>query len=237
MDASKAHLIKDQILRPWILNDPFDDLIKEECYELDKASRRTAPFKKAGDYGISSLDREPRELIEIEKLLLNLDSYPVITKHLKIDAKNVRHSAERPQTQEKGHHQNEVTPTSEKHLEIPMNHLAEILNLENGIRQIPSAQQPRSKHSVRRFVNYTDKAPKASIYGTTRRKASMQSVSYKSRKGPTVVDTSTESFHRFLQKQVRPWALYAAVRGHLALLQRAIAFMKLILLHSWQPLL
>ena len=47
------HLIKDQTLRPWTLNEPFDDHIKEECYELDKASRRTAPFKNAGDDGQS----------------------------------------------------------------------------------------------------------------------------------------------------------------------------------------
>ena len=42
--------LKDQSLRPWTLDFAFDESIAQECSELEKAMRRTAPFKKGGDY-------------------------------------------------------------------------------------------------------------------------------------------------------------------------------------------
>ena len=42
--------VVDQKLRPWTLDVDFDESISLECGELDKAMRRTSPFKKGGDY-------------------------------------------------------------------------------------------------------------------------------------------------------------------------------------------
>jgi hypothetical protein len=78
MSTVKAQAINDRILRPWIVNEDGDELVNHELSELEKAARRTSPYKKAGDFGLSSLDVQPKEMIEIEKLLLNLDSYPII---------------------------------------------------------------------------------------------------------------------------------------------------------------
>lgn len=97
MTTSKEHMINDRILRPWLVNDIEDEYLKQQCYELDKAARRSAPYKKAGDYGPSSLDVQPRELIEIEKLLLNLDSYPIIKKKHPSDREEVLKPTQLPQ--------------------------------------------------------------------------------------------------------------------------------------------
>jgi hypothetical protein len=78
MSTFKAQAINDRDLRPWIVNDDGDELVNYELSELEKAARRTAPYKKAGDFGLSSLDVQPKEMIEIEKLLLNLNSYPTV---------------------------------------------------------------------------------------------------------------------------------------------------------------
>lgn len=48
---AKLGKLKDQSLRPWTLDFEFDESINAECSELDKTLRRTAPFKKGGDYG------------------------------------------------------------------------------------------------------------------------------------------------------------------------------------------
>jgi hypothetical protein len=108
MSTFKAQLINDRILRPWIVNEDDDEQLRNDCNDLDIAARRTAPYKKAGDFGLSSLDVQPREMIEIEKLLLNLDSYPII--------KNKNHSdrgeVSRPSSAQI--HQNSRTSTANR---------------------------------------------------------------------------------------------------------------------------
>ena len=204
MDPSRSYLVKDHILRPWTANDTFDDLIKEECYELDKANRRTAPYKNAGDYGLSSLDRPPAEMIEIEKLLLNFGSYPVINKQHPSSAKN----SNRKRTADIEQHSpiGSITPPMKHEYHDNQNgnnrvhlHLNE---LESGLKQVYEDYQKNDKQTVKRFESTSAKFPQETVYGNSRRKASMKSVTYKTSKGAVLTETNTESFHKFLQKQV-----------------------------------
>lgn len=47
---SKFGRQSDQILRPWTLDENFDQVIAQQCDELEKSLRRTSPFKQGGDY-------------------------------------------------------------------------------------------------------------------------------------------------------------------------------------------
>ena len=223
--------------------------IDEETY-LNRRNFSFFFFAAAGDYGLSSLDKPPAELYEIEKLLLNIDSYPAIRVSHPNDKKprpstaqmlSARRAEERSLILNDGNNGNngnnvndgnngnnkhvrtrqETLSTSGKynhnnqHGNDGNNYFPNENNNDNmsyrpesdepGIVQISSERQPITKHSVKRFMSAGAKEPKVSIYGTSRRKASMKSVPYKSRNGPILADTSTEKFHRFLQKQVRPF--------------------------------
>lgn len=59
---SKFGRLKDQALRPWTLDFAFDESIAAECSELDKALRRTSPFKKGGDYSYLKGNNDPNDV-------------------------------------------------------------------------------------------------------------------------------------------------------------------------------
>ena len=195
MDVARYHAIKDRTLRPWTVNDPLDALIKEECYELDETAKRLAPFKKGGGYGLSTLDRKPAELIEIEKLLLNLDGYPVARRSS--SPKNMsdkRHSAGKSYRKELGE-----SPPDDENTQGQLNEHSRIM--ESSIRQTSDDHKTKN-HGVKRFEVVSETVSKTSIYGTTRRKVSMSAIC-KPRKRTGVMNTSTENFNRFLQRQVK----------------------------------
>ena len=194
MDVARYNSIKDRTLRPWTVNDPLDALIRDECYELDETAKRLAPFKKGGGYGLSSLDRQPAELIEVEKLLLNLDGYPQVRRlssAKKMSSK--RHSAGISHRKELGE-----SPPDDENTQGQINEHSK--KMESSIRQTSYDHKTRD-HGVKRFEVVSETVSKTSIYGTTRRKVSMSAIC-KPRKRTGVVNTSTENFNRFLQRQV-----------------------------------
>lgn len=198
MDVAKYNAIKDRTLRPWTINDPLDAAIREQCYELNATMKRMTPYKKGGGYGISSLDRRPTELIEIEKLLLNLGSYPV-TKRLKsssIKKSEKLHSAGISNRREHGE-----APTEDENSQCQ--NIEHAKERESRIQQIPCENNAKSnKHCVTHLENASVTVSRTSIYGTTRRKISMKSATCTSRKKSGMMNTSLENFNRFLARQV-----------------------------------
>lgn len=168
----------DRELRPWAVNAEMDSVLDEAYQDLQASTRRCSPYGKGGPYGLSSLDRTPLELKELEELIRHPERFEDTDGQLKRKKRVTRKKPIPVQVNTTGNEDNPKQRSSTKeslrkanrYVSSALDNKANLIRERNQKNPVKACYQLDS-------IKYTESGP---------------------RKGPAVFNMSMAEYQRFL---------------------------------------